>query len=260
MGLKYCRSCCLVVMMTWLTVPSCGRAQQIKSLMDDVATAASDDLPNAPSTQSNKTTSSSLFGVDARNTTGEPAKKFHRVIQPNESGVSLSGGEKLELSVMSRLTLTGAASTLFSAGWSHIRDSDPHFGTDSGAFGERLGAAAIKETTESIFSYGIYASMFHDDPRYYVMGRQKKITVRAIYAASRVVVTQKDNGRAAINWPDFAGIASATALTNAYYPSRDHGFSNGAESFAVSLGTSALSNELDEFLDDALRLVRHNRK
>ncbi len=158
---------------------------------------------------------------------------------------------------MSRLTLSDIASTAFSAGWSHIRDSPPHFGTDSGAFGERLGALALKQTSQSIFNYGIYASLLHDDPRYYVMGRQGSIGVRALYSASRLVITQRDDGRAAINWPKFAGIASATALANAYYPPRDRGFAHGAAAFGISLWTSILNNEIHEFVGHGLRQLRH---
>lgn len=167
--------------------------------------------------------------------------------------------DKLKLSIMSRLTASDIVATVFSAGWSQIRDSSPHYGTDSGAFGERLGALALKQTTQSIFNYGIYAGLFHDDPRYYVMGRQRSIGVRALYSASRLVITQTDDGRAAINWPKFAGIASATALTEAYYPAQDHGFASRTAAFGESLGTSILNNEIHEFLGDGLRLLRHKR-
>ena len=140
-----------------------------------------------------------------------------------------------------------------------MRNSAPHYGTDSSAFGERLGALALKQTTQSIFSYGFYAGMFHDDPRYSVMGRQKNVGVRAIYSASRVFITQKNDGSQAVNWPKFAGIASAAAVDNAYYPPRDHGFAKGATAFGISLWTSALNNEIHEFIGDGLRLVKHNR-
>ncbi len=180
-------------------------------------------------------------------------------MQQNEFGQPLNSAEKLKLSIMSRLTLTDIASTAFSAGWSHIRDSPPHFGADSGAFGERLGALALKQTSQSIFNYGIYDSLFHDDPRYYVMGRQRSVGVRALYSASRLVVTQRDDGNAAINWPKFAGIASATALANAYYPPRDRGFAKSAGAFGMSLWTTILNNEFNEFVGDGLRLLRHHR-
>jgi hypothetical protein len=204
-------------------------------------------------------TFSSIFGVTPRTVTGAPAKKFHRIVQPDEYGVPLSAGDKLELSVMSRLSVTAVASTAFSAGWSHIRDSDPHYGTDSGAFGERMGALAIKQSTEAVLSYGVFAGLFHDDPRYYVMGPQKKLAVRALYSATRVFVTQTDDGRAAVNWPKVAGSAGAIALTNLYYPTSDHGFGNGAAAFCDSFFSSILTNELTEFIGDGVRLIRHNR-
>jgi hypothetical protein len=191
--------------------------------------------------------------------TGTPARKFHRVVQPYEAGQPLNSADKLKLSIMSRLTMSDVASTVFSAGWSQLRDSSPHYGTDSGAFGERLGALALKQTTQSIFNYGIYASLFHDDPRYYVMGRQRNVGVRALYSASRLVITQTDDGKAAINWPKFAGIASATALTEAYYPAQDRGLGSRTTAFGESLWTTILNNEIHEFIGDGLRLMRHHQ-
>ncbi len=248
-----------VIIVGWLAAAGLGRAQQGAAPAGDGAAVVQSDLPNAPSAMLSEAKPDALFGSTTRTATGDPAKKYHRIVQPNEVAEPLTVSDKLELSVMSRLTASDLASTAFSAGWSQMRDSAPHYGTDSGAFGERLGALALKQTTQSIFSYGIYASMFHDDPRYYVMGRTKNAGVRALYSASRVFIAQKDNGNAAANWPKFAGIASATALTNAYYPTRDHGFANGATAFGVSLWTSILNNEIHEFIGDGIRLVRHNR-
>jgi hypothetical protein len=91
------------------------------------------------------------------------------------------------------------------------------------------------------------------------MGRQRSVGVRALYSASRLVITQTDDERAAINWPKFAGIASATAVTDAYYPASDHGFAHGAAAFGMSLWTSILNNEIHEFMGDGLRLLRHHR-
>jgi hypothetical protein len=216
-------------------------------------------LPDAPDAVPDRAASSSIFGVTQRTNTGNLANKFHLVIHSGQYGMPLNGGDKLELSVRSRLTVTDLVSTAFAVGWSQMRDSAPHFGTDSGAFGERLGALAVKQTTQSIFSYGMYANLFHDDPRYYVMGSRKKVGIRALYSASRLVIAQTDSGRASFNWPKFAGIASATALTNVYYPSTDHGFEKSVSAFGVSLGTSILTNEIHEFLGDGLRQLRHKQ-
>ena len=187
------------------------------------------------------------------------APKFHRVIRPYEQAQPLSGGDKIELSIVSRATPGEAFSTVFGAGWSQWRDSRPHYGRDADAFEKRLGALAIKQTTQSLFSYGVYAAAFHDDPRYYVMGSTVPVWRRAAYAGTRTVIAQKDDGTPAINWPKLAGIATATALTTAYYPKRDDGFGNESKAFAASVATSVLSDELHEFIGDAMRLIHRNQ-
>jgi hypothetical protein len=257
----YSRICGLIILLASLGAAAICQAQQQQAaaMADEHAVAAPVDVPDAPSPTSDTPSYNSILSVPPRPQTGTPARKFHRVVQAGEFGQPLNSFDKIKLSIMSRLTFSDIGSTAFSAGFSQIRDSSPHFGSDSGAFGERLGALALKQTSQSIFTYGIYASLFHDDPRYYVMGRQRKIGVRALYSASRLVITQTDDGRAAINWPKFAGIASATALTDLYYPPHDHGFAHGASAFGVSLWTSILNNEIHEFVGDGLRLLRHNR-
>ncbi|MGA2890257.1 MAG: hypothetical protein ABSE51_19605 [Terracidiphilus sp.] len=253
------RICGLVVMLAWLTEPSACGAQQTGMLITNNPADVPDDLPNALSATPDKTTFNSRFGVATRTVIGNSENKLHLVVQPSEFAEPLNGSEKIDLAVRSRFTLSDLASTAFSASWSQMRDSVPHFGTNSGAFGERLGALALKQTSQSIFSYGIYANLFHDDPRYYVMGRQKRVGERALYSASRLVIARKDDGTAATNWSKFAGIASATAFTNAYYPKHDHGFANGAVSCGMSIWTSILNNEVHEFIGDGLRLMRRDR-
>jgi hypothetical protein len=189
-----------------------------------------------------------------------PARKFHRVVHADEIAPPLTAGDKFELAIMSRLTVTDVFSTAFSAGLSQWRDSRPHYGVDEGAFGERLGGIALKQTTQSIFSYGIYAAAFHDDPRYYIMGDGHSVAKRAVYSATRLVITRKDDGSAAANWPKFAGIVSAAALSNAYYPQRDRGPLNTTYSVLNSFATSVLNNEIHEFIGDAAKILHHKKK
>ncbi len=189
-----------------------------------------------------------------------PARKYHRVIRPYEQAQPLDALEKVKLSIASRVTYGDAFGTAFSTGWSQWRDSRPHYGRDAEAFEDRLGALAIKQTSQSFFTYGVYAAAFHDDPRYYIMGPTMSPAHRALYSAERTVITQKDDGSPAINWPKIAGIATSTVLTTAYYPKVDHGFRNESEAFAMSFATSVLNDELHEFGGDVFRLIRRNKK
>ena len=188
-----------------------------------------------------------------------PARKYHRVVRPYEDAAPLTGFDKIKLSFISRATIGEVAGTAWAAGWSQWRNSRPHYGTDTEAFEKRLGALAIKQTSQSFFTYGLYAAAFHDDPRYYVMGPAMKPVKRLIYSAERTIVTQKDDGSPAINWPKLAGIASSTALTTAYYPAVDHGFGNESKAFATSLATSILNDELHEFGRDLIHMIRRNK-
>lgn len=187
-----------------------------------------------------------------------PARRNHRVVRPYEEAQPLSGGDKIELSIMSRATPGEAFATVFSAAWSHWRNTHPNYGTNGEAFEKRLGALAIKQTSQSFFSYGVYAAAFHDDPRYYVMGSTVPVRKRAIYSATRTIITQKDDGSRAINWPRLAGIATATALTTAYYPKENQGFGNETKAFVGSVGASVMTDELHEFIGDAMRMLHRN--
>ena len=121
----------------------------------------------------------------------KPARKYHRVVHPDETVEPLTASGKIELSLLSRVTFVELASTAASSGISQLRQTRPHYGEGAGPYGERLGAAALKHTSQSLFSYGIFAAAFHDDPHYYIKGRHYSVGKRVIYAATRLVVDEK---------------------------------------------------------------------
>lgn len=233
-----------------------GRAQEAasSSLAEQPAFAAlpamSTVFPDSPGAllQAPAGSASPLYPV---------ASKSKRIVPADRTALPLSSGDKFALAFAGQVSPTGLGSVFLSAGWGQLRGGAPHYGSDRGAFGERLGAAEIKQASDGFFSYGLYASLFHDDPRYYVQGRKMKFSKRVIYAASRVVVTRKDDGSSGVNYARIAGIASSTALTNAYYPEQDRTAGRNLSSFGTSLATSAGVNELNEFLSDAIHLVFH---
>lgn len=210
-------------------------------------------LPDAPSTQ----LKASTFAGDAQAIATETAPKFHRTIQPNQTAQDLTAGDKLVLSLRTRASATSLAGTFLSAGFDHLRNGRPHYGSDKGAFGERLGASALTSTSRAVFTYGIYASIFHQDPRYYVMGNQHGFAKRVVYSASRVVLQGKPDGATHVNISSILGTASSSALANAYYPAVDRSFSKSTTSFLSSLGTQAALTVLTEFTGDIKRKFRH---
>lgn len=188
------------------------------------------------------------------------AGRYALVILPGQSAVPLHGMQKTVYGLHEAFNPLQLVGITVSAGFSHLIDSAPHYGTNSEAFGKREGAAALRSTIQTISTTAVFSPMFHDDPRYYAMGKSQSFPKRVIYAASRVLVTQSSHStNHRVNAPLLLGYGVAAGVNNAYYPDRDRGFGPTMQSYVASLGGAALGFEVDEFLDDALRIV-HLRK
>jgi hypothetical protein len=184
---------------------------------------------------------------------------IHRIVPPDVGPQPLTGGQKFELSLRSSISVMSFGSAFISAGWSHLNNSRPHYGSDRAGFGERLGAAKLKASSESFFSYGLWATVFREDPHYYVMGPTHSIGHRALYAATRVVITRKDSGGTGVNYAKLFGVASSNALVNTYYPDTDRGFRPSITAYGTNLLTTAATNQIDEFLPQLIKAVRHKK-
>jgi hypothetical protein len=142
-----------------------------------------------------------------------------------------------------------------SAAYTHLINGSPNYGTDSAAFGERLGAAALRNTSQNIFGNVVFAPLFHEDPRYYKMGKGHNVAKRVAYATTRALITRADDGHATPNYSLIAGRVFGSALTNTYYPRTNCSFSQTAQTFGTSMGGAAIGYVVTEFLDEALEIV-----
>lgn len=223
-------------------------------------------LPDAPSTvrdsledQAGQKNANSPIRANAGNYGRPVAKKYASLIYPGQQALPLSATDKMVYSLPDAFGLMNLVSIMSSAGWSHLIDSSPHYGTNSEAFGKRVGAAALRNVTQSLSTDAVFAPIFHDDPRYYQMGQGNGFFKRSFYAASRVVVTRSDSGHQTLNAPLLLGYGTAAGISNLIYPDQDTGAKATFENYGTSLGGAAVGMLANEFLDDALRIV-HLRK
>jgi len=168
--------------------------------------------------------------------------------------VPLSVGDKLRLSFQEQATPFAIASMFFAAGWEHLVNSNPKFGTNSTAYVQRVGAAALRQTSQAVFSDGVFASAFHQDPRYYRLV-QGSTSRRILYAASRTLRTRTDSGDPVVNYSLLFGHATAQALTLTYYPDRSQNGRVAITGFAWSLFGNMLGNQYHEFWPDILAAI-----
>jgi hypothetical protein len=180
-------------------------------------------------------------------------------IQPGEIAPILTSHDKVVLGLEESFTLFSVIGWTTSAGYSQLVNGSPNYGTDSGAFGMRLGATALRNISENIFGDAVFAPILHEDPRYYKMGDGHNFFKRGVYAATRAIITRTDSGRERPNYSLLAGNAAGAALTNAYYPTLNQGASQTAKAFGTSVGGSAIGFVVTEFLDDALKFAHLQR-
>jgi len=181
-------------------------------------------------------------------------------IAPNEIAQPMPVRDKVVGGLGDAVSLFAAVGWVASAGWSHWTNGSPNYGTDKGAFGQRLGATALRNISQDIFADCLFAPVLHEDPRYYIMGRGHNFFKRAIYAATRTVVTRTDSGHTTPNFARIGGNAAGAALTATYYPAKNTTFPEVAETFGGSVGGSALGYVVTEFIGDALQYAHLKKK
>ena len=195
----------------------------------------------------------------AASVTQRPAPRLAKYIDPDQTTVRLSAKEKLELSGWEQVQPWSFGTQILAAGWEHLLDSDPKYGSDKAGFGERLGAAAIRQNSQAFLSDGVFAAVFRQDPRYYRRGSGKLMN-RILYSATRVLVTRTDAGDEAANYSQLVGYAGASALTMGYYPDVSATWPETMQGYGVSLAGAALGNEVHEFGPDVLRITLHRHR
>jgi hypothetical protein len=243
-----------------------------KPAADVIAVNSLLELPDSPGAL----VSSSSSSTDAASNSTDPegasieqmpaktplkhAPHLRLVIAPGEIADPMTVNDKVVSGFKDSVSFSSAAGWLSTAGWQQLRNSSPNYGTDSGAFGQRLGAATIRATSEGLFRESLFAPLFHEDPRYYIMGKGHPFFKRIVYAGTRSIITRTDSGHATPNFARLAGNAAASALTIPYYPAQNTTLSAVASTFGGSLGGSALIFVVDEFLVDALVDLKLRKK
>ena len=141
---------------------------------------------------------------------------------------------------------------LYSAGYEQIFNSDPKYGHDAGAFGEKFGAAMLRSASVRVFSDGILAEAFHQDPRYYRIAYGSFIR-RSLLSAGQALIRRGDDGSDQFNYSGISGRAAAAALVVTYYPEPSITARVVGLTFLTSIATDAGGNLVLEFLPNIIR-------
>lgn len=183
-------------------------------------------------------------------------RKWSPLVEPGEHAPSLSSKDKMMFWLHEQARPMALLPAFASAGYGQLRDSDPHYGTDSAAFGERLGAAALRDASMRFFADSLMPTLTHEDPRYHRKG-SGNIGSRGWYAVERIFLDRHDDGHVGLDFSDVPGRLIASGLTMAYYPHRSANGGVVLRTWGTSIGGDAVGNLFFEFWPSVRDHFRH---
>ena len=112
-----------------------------------ILTAAA--LPDAPQAQ----TSGQQFEPTARQmATLPPPRKYAQVIEPGQTAQPFNPIDKVIFSFTEVARPVTLIPALYSASYEQLFQTDPKYGNDSGAYGEKIGAALLRRATLRVYT------------------------------------------------------------------------------------------------------------
>jgi hypothetical protein len=217
-------------------------------------------LPNAPQPASSQAASGTIQTVPTEKPRPGAAgsvdhapyqkRKWAQYVDPGEHVPPLTAKDKMEFWLHQEARVSSAFPAFLSAGYGQLADS-PQYGSDSGAFGDRLGAAFLRQATMRFFCSSVFPVVAHEDPRYFRKARGGYLG-RAGWAAEQALVTHRDNGRRGLNFSDVFGHLAASALTPLYYPAPSANTRVVLQTWGKSIAGAAGNNLFLEFWPDVL--------
>ena len=224
------RRCCRLLLIYVAAITGTGLAQTTFGPPSTLPLA----LPDAPQAQ----TSGQQFEPSARQMASlPPPRKYAQVIEPGQTPQKFSPIDKVIFSFTEVARPITAIPVLYSASYEQLFQTDPKYGNDSAAYGQKIGASLLRRTTLRVYSDGIFAAAFHQDPRFYRTA-QGSYVHRGWFAARQAFIRRSDDGVNQINYSGLVGRAVSAVTVLGYYPSP----SRTGKVVALTFGTSIASD------------------
>jgi len=191
------------------------------------AVSSSTDLPDAPGFTA-QASSAAQSTPPAQTANPDPSKpqQTKRIlgIMPNFNAVSAdtilppqTPKEKFVIAAKNSFDYSSFLIAAIQSGVNFANDSYPEFGHGAEGFGKYYYHNLLDTADENFMVAGLYPVLFHQDNRYYTLGHGG-FRKRALYAATRVLITRRDNGHKTFNASEIIGAGSAAGISSLYYP------------------------------------------
>lgn len=223
---------------TWLTVHP-GEIQIMPPVVLAVATATASVTVRGNSEEVNQELSEQQVQIAVEQRVWGVFPNFYSSYDWNAP--PMRPKQKFQLAFRSMIDPMAFAGAAGIAGFEQYYNIFPGYGGGPPGYFKRFGAAYTNDFSARMLSSGLFASLFHQDPRYFYKG-EGSFQSRTMYAISCAFVTRNDDGRWRPNYSHVLGVFAAAALSNLYYPKENRGLTltlvNGAVETAGNSGTN----------------------
>jgi hypothetical protein len=145
------------------------------------------------------------------------------------------------------------------AGVEQSQDDFGGYGQGAKGYAERYGAAYGNFVIGTYIGSAILPSILKQDPRYFYKGTGTKRS-RVLNALAQSVICKGDNGHWQANYSGLIGGLAASGISNVYYAPKDRdGLGFTFENTLIGIGTTAVTNLLQEFVIRKLTQSRPGR-
>jgi hypothetical protein len=175
----------------------------------------------------------------------------------DHNAVPLQAKQKYELAFRTLIDPETISVDLLASGLQQKTGGLKGYGAGANGFAKRFASSYGTGSIDTLFGSAVLPSLFKQDPRYFYKG-EGSVQRRALYAMSMSVICKGDNGHWQYNYSGLLGGLAAGGISNLYYPPANrNGLNATLQNTAIGIGTSAISNLLQEFL---LRRFTRNAK
>jgi hypothetical protein len=181
-----------------------------------------------------------------------PPRKYAQVIEPGQTPQKFTPVDKVIFSFTEIARPITMLPVLYSASYEQLFQTDPKYGNNSGAYGEKIGASLLRRTTLRVYSDGIFAAAFHQDPHFYRTAHGSAVH-RGWLAARQAFVRHSDDGVEQINYSGLLGRAASAVTVLGYYPSPSRTGKVVGLTFGTSIASDMGGNLVLEFLPNIIR-------
>ena len=167
----------------------------------------------------------------------------------------LNSWDKFKLAANNSVSVSNLTGELVGAAYNQATDYPSGYGQGGSGFGKRFGSGMARASSDFMFGTFLFASVFHQDPRFFVK-KDLSLKQSVKYSLVRVVVTRSDSGNQVVNISGLLGPLAGETLANTYWPKQNRSVGDTLLRYVCDLGWEFGGNLMRQYWPQVNRKLK----